>query len=125
MNEQRAYGSIFVLLTAVGAIGWTEVVRADNSEYEVPKQVVSYADLNMDSMAGASALYHRIRRAAERVCGGPVDERELSTAARLRFCKEQAVERAVDSINSAVLSSLHRAKTGWLEKPITLAKVSQ
>jgi UrcA family protein len=125
MNAQRAYGWIPVLLTAVGAIGCTSVVRADNADYEVPKQVVSFADLNVDSMAGASTLYRRIERAAERVCGGPLDIRELSAAARLNSCKQQAVERAVNSANLAVLTSLHMAKTGRSERPMTLATVSQ
>jgi UrcA family protein len=89
----------------------------------VPKQVVRFADLNLDSLTGASTLYRRIEGAAERVCGGPRDVRELSIAVRFSSCKERAIERAVDAVNSSVLTSLHLAKTGRADKPITIAKV--
>jgi UrcA family protein len=124
MNAQRAYGWILVFMTAVGTMGWATMVRADNAEYEVPKQVVRFADLDIDSLLGASALYRRIERAAERVCGAPGDIRDLPNAMRLDSCKQQAVERAVNSVNSIVLTSLHLGKTGRSDKAITLAKVS-
>jgi UrcA family protein len=125
MNTQRAYGWTPVLLATMVMIGWTAAARADDAAYNVPKQVVVFADLNMDSLVGASALYHRIDSAAARVCGAPIDLRELAAAARFSACKEQAIERAVNAVNSAVLTSLHVAKTGRAERPITLAKVTQ
>jgi UrcA family protein len=123
MNAQRAYGSMLVLLATVGAIGWTAVARAGDADYDVPKQVVKFADLNLDSLMGASSLYRRIESAAERVCGAPLDVRELSIAVRFNSCKEQAIKRAVNAVNSSVLTSLHLAKTGRAEKPFTIAKV--
>ena len=125
MNTQRAYGWTPVLLATMVMIGWTAVARAGEADYDAPKQVVMFADLNMDSLVGASALYHRIESAAAHVCGGPLDVRELAAAARMSSCKEQAIERAVNTVNSAVLTSLHLAKTGRAEKPITLAKVTE
>jgi len=125
MNAQRAYRWMPVLLATVGAIGWTAVARAGAADYDVPMQVVKYADLNLDSLAGASTLYRRIERAADWVCGSPLDVREFSISVRLRSCKEQAIERAVNAVNSTALTSLHLAKTGRAEKPITMAKVSQ
>jgi UrcA family protein len=125
MNAKGAYRLIPVLLATVGAIGWTAAARAGDVDYDVPKQVVKFADLNLGSLQGATALYHRIEKAAERVCGGPLDVRELSDAARLDSCKVQSIERAVDVVNSSVLTSLHLAKTGRTEKPITMAKIAQ
>jgi UrcA family protein len=125
MNAKSAYKWMPVLLAVTGAIGWTAVARAGDAGYDVPQQVVRFADLNLNSMEGASTLYRRIEQAAERVCGGPLDIRELSVAARLTSCKVQSVERAVGAVNSTVLTSLHLAKTGRTEKPITMAKVAQ
>jgi hypothetical protein len=59
MNAQRAYGWISVLLTATGAIGWTAVARADNAKYEVPKQVVSFADLDVASITVVLPYFHK------------------------------------------------------------------
>ena len=125
MNTQRTYGWMLGMLVTVGATGWTGVACAADADYDVPKQVVKFADLNLDSSVGASTLYRRIKSAADRVCGGPVDVRELSFAAHVNSCKERAIEGAVKSVNSSVLTSLHLAKTGRAEKPMTLAKVSQ
>src|SRR4030081_1576870 len=109
MNAQRAYGWIPVLLATMGAIGLAAVARAGDADHDVPKEVVKFADLNLNSPAGASVLYRRIQRAAERVCGYTSDVRELSKSALLGSCKEQAIERAVDAVNSNVLTSLHKA----------------
>jgi UrcA family protein len=125
MNAKGAYKWMPVLLAIVGAIGWTAGARAGDAAYDVPKQVVKYADLNLNSLEGASILYRRIEQAAERVCGGPLDMRELSAAVRLSSCKVHSIERAVDAVNSTVLTSVHLAKTGRTEKPITMAKIAQ
>jgi UrcA family protein len=125
MNAKGAYRWMPVLLAITGAIGWTAVARAGDTDYDVPKQLVTFADLNLNSLEGASSLYRRIEQAADRVCGGPVDMRELSVAARINSCKVRSVERAVDAVNSTVLTSLHLAKTGRTEKPITMAKAVQ
>ncbi len=125
MNTQRTYGWMLGLLATVGAIGWTGVACAGDAANDLPKQVVKFADLNLDTSVGASTLYRRIESAADRVCGGPIDVRELAFAVRLKACKEQAIEGAVKSVNSTVLTSIHLAKTGRAEKPITLARVSQ
>jgi hypothetical protein len=42
-----------------------------------------YSDLNLDTQAGAAALYQRIRHAAEQVCG-KTDSRRLDQLAAAR-----------------------------------------
>jgi UrcA family protein len=123
MNAQRAYGWMPVLVATMVAIGWTTAARAGAADYDVPEQVVNFADLDLNSSMGASTLYRRIEAAAERVCGGAPNGRELSIAARFSSCKEQAIARAVNVVNSSFLTSLYLAKTGRADKPITIAKV--
>jgi UrcA family protein len=123
MNAQRAYGWMPVLLATMGATGWTTVARAGAADYDVPKQVVNFADLNVNSLTGASTLYRRIEAAAERVCGGPLNGRELSIAVRFHSCKEQAIERAVNAVDSSVLTSLRLAKIGRAENRLSIARV--
>lgn len=121
MNTQRAFGR--PLLATVCAIGLCAGARASDQNYDVPRQVVKYADLNLNSLAGVSMLYRRIRQAAVRVCGDPADARELSKWARLRTCNEQAVARAVDAVNSSALTSFHFEKTHPAAKPIKVAEI--
>jgi UrcA family protein len=125
MNTQKAYRWMPVLLAMMGAMGWSAVARAGDADYDVPKQVVNYADLNLDSMVGAATLYRRIGRAAEQVCGGAVDVREITRAVSFGSCKAQAIARAVHAVNSSALTSLHSAKSSGAEKPITTARVSE
>jgi UrcA family protein len=109
-----------VSLATVGAIGLTAAAYAADADYDIPKQVVKFGDLNVSSSAGAATLYRRIQRAAERVCGGPLDVRELSIAVRSKACIAQAIERAVKDVHTPALTSLHLAKTGQA-KPILVA----
>jgi UrcA family protein len=78
---------MLVLLAAVSAAGWSVAAHAGDDDYNMPTQVVKFADLNLGSVMGASSLYHRIESAAERVCGGSPGTRELSRAARFDTCK--------------------------------------
>jgi UrcA family protein len=125
MNTQRVYRWMPVLLAAVSAVGWTAAAQASDADHDIPRQVVKFADLNLDSVAGASTLYRRIESAAELVCDDPSGGRGLSAVISLNTCKAQAIGRAVDSVNSVVLTSLYLAKTGRADKPITMAGVTQ
>lgn len=122
MNPKRTRRSMLVVLAAVSAAGWAVVAHANDADYDVPTQVVKFADLNLDSTVGASSLYRRIESAADRVCGGPRSTRELSRAVPFDACKVQAIGRAVDAVNSRGLTSLYLAKTGKAEKPLMIAK---
>jgi UrcA family protein len=126
MNMKLAYKWMPVLLTAAGAFGLTAAAQAGDADDDIPKQVVKFADLDLDSSAGAFTLYRRIESAAERVCGEQSGVRDLLTAIRLNSCREHAIERAVVIVNSAVLTSLYLAKSGRADKPkpITVAGVT-
>ena len=124
MNVKTSFGWMPVMLTAAGVIGLAAAAHAGDANYDRPEQVVKFADLDLNSLAGAAALYRRIESAAQEVCGDPHRGRDLLSAIRFNSCREQAIERAVNSVNSAVLSDLHLAKTGRAGKPITLAGVT-
>jgi UrcA family protein len=120
MNTQRAFGR--PLLAIVCAIGLCAGAYASDQNYDVPRQVVKYVDLNLNSLAGVSTLYSRIRQAAIRVCGDPAATRELSRSTRLKTCNEQAVERAVNAVNSSALTSVHLQKAHPTAKLIVVAE---
>jgi UrcA family protein len=122
MNTPRPFRLIGLLLAAAAAAGLSGLAHAGDTDNDVPKQVVKFADLNVNSPAGAAALYRRIQRAAQQVCRDPLDIRELSMAVRAKSCNAEAIERAVKAVNAQMLTSLHLAKTGRTEMPIILAK---
>ncbi len=70
---------------------------------------VSYGDLDLQSPAGAAALYRRISSAARRVCDAG-DSRDLRAQQAARRCRETAVATAVATIDSPQLAVLHAAR---------------
>jgi len=87
-----------------------------------PSNAVNFADLNLNSPAGVSALYQRIERAADRVCELPRETHQLKIEFDLKTCKSQATDRAVFQLGLPALSALHRAKTGRTEELVRVAK---
>jgi UrcA family protein len=68
--------------------------------------VVTYADLNLDTIAGNQTLYARLSNAASRACGGEPATRDLQRRTLYRSCVEDTLNRAVDKISSSDQSAL-------------------
>jgi len=71
-----------------------------------PTRKINYADLNIQSPAGARVLYRRIRTAAIELCHFR-DSWDLSIKHRREECIQRAVDEAVRSVPSAQLAALH------------------
>jgi UrcA family protein len=80
-----------------------------NDSSDVRSEKVNYADLNMNTLAGASVLYSRIQDAARRVCG---NENDLSHLGIRKSCRRTAIAAAVAKVNSPWLTAIHDSKTG-------------
>src|SRR5208283_6153357 len=74
----------------------------------VPQTTVHFGDLNLDQPSGVAILYHRIRLAAESVCG----ERHLpgtyTMSADWRRCTAQAVARAIAALDRPTVTAYYR-----------------
>ncbi len=68
---------------------------------------VQYADLNVNSTAGATQLYQRIRLAADEVCRVN-DEREPERIQKARTCAERIVADAVAAADLPRLTTVHQ-----------------
>jgi UrcA family protein len=79
-------------------------------------KVVSFRDLNLNNPEGAAVLYKRIKSAADEVCGS---WDSLSQRPAVMNCINEAVSQAVAQVNRPMLTSLHQAKTGKADKPVT------
>lgn len=86
--------------------------------------VVRFPDLDLSKMAGATALYARLRHAARVVCD-PLQSRELGIAAKYRACMDRAVADAVAGVNRPLVSKYHLWQTkGGKSGPVQLAKAN-
>lgn len=65
---------------------------------------VRYNDLDVSTVAGATALYQRLQGAAHFVCGE--EGRSLTEQMQWRGCVRSAVGQAVTAVHSATLSAI-------------------
>jgi UrcA family protein len=103
--------SSLILVAAVGIAG--HALAADSASGSQIK--VKYADLNVNDSAGAAVLFHRIRAAANEVCGVGRD-RDLSRMIEAQSCAKKAVSDAVAAVNAPALTGLYQAKVGGATK---------
>lgn len=66
---------------------------------------VRFADLDLASDAGAATLHARIAKAARAVCGGDVDQRDLSAMSAARTCRRVAMASAEPQEQLALASA--------------------
>ncbi len=79
-------------------------------EGTTPSQaIVKFADLDISTPQGASALYGRIHSAAVKVCPPSSDNVANQT------CLQKAIADAVMKVNRAELSAVYEAKYGKLQ----------
>lgn len=68
------------------------------------QQVVSYADLNLDTEADAAILLSRIESAARNVCDLHRGPMPLELKTHLEACANAATARAVNDVNAPLLT---------------------
>jgi UrcA family protein len=85
----------------------------------VNQSTVKYADLNVSSPAGATALHGRIIAAANGVCRD-LDGRDAASKTRFNRCVHNAIADAVTKVDQPALYAIYNAKNPT-QKPIMLA----
>ena len=106
-THTNKHGFRIALAAVAVCAALSSVARAD----EAPQLHVGYADLNVNSKAGAAVLYQRIRRAADRVCEMP-GTRDLGQLAQVKACTDHAIATAVDAVKLPLLTQVYDAKFG-------------
>jgi UrcA family protein len=106
MNMITLTRTVLCLALAAGSL---QSIAAGIDDTELVSTRFSYADLAINTPAGAAALYHRIQVAAGKICSG---ERaaDLRYSATVHACWKEAVAKAVQQVKSAPLSALHASK---------------
>jgi UrcA family protein len=70
---------------------------------------VSFRDLDLSSIAGATTLYHRIQSAAKQVCGYAPGITLIERAA-WQACYRDATADAVRKVNNPLLTAVHAGR---------------
>jgi UrcA family protein len=102
-------------LVAVLVLGATRVLADPNGVHSIK---VGYADLDLNTQAGAATLYDRIRGAARQVCG--YEGQTFTDQALWRSCFNGAISDAVATVNNPRLTALHQGKS-----PALIASLSK
>jgi UrcA family protein len=107
MNTNTFHTRKLVALAAAAALCFPAIAaQAGDTAGELPTRTVGYADLDLGTQAGATALYNRIYHAAEQVCGD-TGSRQLAEVLAVRACVNRAVSASVKSVHNARLASVY------------------
>jgi UrcA family protein len=90
---------------AAASIGSANAAQVDS---DVPSTAVKFDPEMLNTEAGARAVYHRIVKAAERVCPDPLTGSHLISTAT-QHCRDQAVANAVSQIHNTRLAGIYSA----------------
>jgi UrcA family protein len=111
-NTTRALPHWLTILAAFACVGVSTQDYAVAAEPSAGVKV-NYADLDLASPAGATALYGRLKLAARKVCSPAPDPRELHRYGIWDNCYQTAISNAVATVASPRLTALHdRSKSG-------------
>jgi UrcA family protein len=102
------------------AAGACSLAMAD-TQVSVKGEVVHYEDVRLISAVGAAVLYGRLRAAAQKACGLPPDNRQLSMEIKYRACVDDAVSKAVAQVNEPMLTQYYDSKRAASAKTTTKA----
>jgi UrcA family protein len=97
------------LAAAAGLLGVTDAMAIDTAPPGMRSVTVNYGDVNLTTLAGASTLYHRLQGAAHSVCGDP--GRSLDELQSWKGCYQGAIDAAVASVNSPIVTAIHRKQS--------------
>ncbi len=107
----RIARTIPTLLGAISfAFGFVNTAHAAAVDDAIPRERVTYSDLNLDDATGAATLYRRIREAAYHVCSSYSADDPFVQILR-RSCIAHAIGAAVETVNHPKLTALHGART--------------
>ena len=102
------YRITFAALAALSAIAASHPATAgsQSGSPETRSTRVSYADLDLQTEAGARAVFQRIRRAARSVCEINMDD---AWDGRVRYfaCVRDSTNHAVDKVNSPLVTAMN------------------
>ena len=112
MHSKTSTLIVFVLAVA------SSYAQADTA-VSVKTETVRYDDIRMTSPVGIAVLYGRLKGAAARACTAPDSNADLKGKARFRACYDDAMARAVATVNNPALTQFYEEKRGtFIPNPV-------
>jgi UrcA family protein len=122
MNKLPRTVAIASLITVVAALASlplaAPVLASDITGRDV---AVKYADLDVDTVDGATRLLQRIEAAADRVCA-PLDHGDLASRRSRDACERKLTSNAVARVDSPALASVYQSARRDASRVIAQAK---
>ncbi len=111
MKESKLFRSLLAIIIVVALGAPTFASTGAKSGLQGISVKVSYADLNLEKLAGAQALYRRLQHASKQACGF----RELKVQGSLlriseaRQCYQEVLSAAVEKIDNKLVTQIHNS----------------
>jgi UrcA family protein len=103
-STHRSSFNAVAMAAVLGLLGAAQALAVDGLDGK-RSVTVSFRDLNLSTIEGATALYLRIKRAANHVCYVPEGWEEA-----FRSCRQAAIGDAVAKVNSPLLTAVSGGK---------------
>jgi UrcA family protein len=110
MKSTIAKRCALICVATIGAGLAVNQASAASSDDALRSVVVRYSDLNLAKPQDARTLYARIQTAARLACGD-VENADLARFARFHNCINDAVTKAVSSVNIQRVTEIHEAQS--------------
>jgi UrcA family protein len=111
MNMYRSitacHGRLGVALGAACVVGLLPVASFALGADDTRSVRIHYQDLNLDTEAGASALYSRLTRAVKDVCGSEEEIIDISQLKDIESCRRQSLANAVKAVDRPMLTAVY------------------
>ncbi len=104
----RSFSRPAAFACVVGLLGMAPAL-ASNPANGLRSMTVTYRDLNLSTVAGATALYQRIKGAARSVCG--YEGRRFDEQRQWKICYRGAIAGAVATVHSPLLTAVHSGES--------------
>ncbi len=111
MKESKMFRSLLAIIIVVALSAPTFASTGTKSDLKGVSVRVSYADLNLEKLAGAKALYRRLQQASKQACGdrGLRIAGSVKQMAATRRCYHEALSVAVEKVDNELLTQIHNS----------------
>lgn len=107
ISRQVRLVSLTAVAMGLGTLVSTHSQAAAAANRETSSVTVHYGDLNLSKPRDVDTLYIRLHNSAKDVCGDDEDVVEIWKLDTIARCEQQAMENAVATIRSPMLTALY------------------
>jgi UrcA family protein len=96
----------FAAVAALSLLAGASTASAATPSADTVSVTISYGDLDLNTNAGAHAMFARITHAAGEICGSQPDAQQLEKVLAYKGCMTTVTDRALTKLGSARVSAV-------------------